>query len=109
MPHLRFRAVEKNHVQELSQNLAEILAILIETTADNFTFEHVPTTFFRSGAEEKSYPFVEVLWFERPAPVKKKVAEHLTLKIKQLTGAVDVVVVFTTLDKTSYFENGTHF
>ena len=109
MPHLRFRAITKENVQSLTENLAEILAILTASPIDNFTFEHVPTTFFKSGKEDRSFPFVEVLWFERPEATKQKVAEHLTTKIKQMTAAEDVVVVFFDLPKSNYFENGTHF
>lgn len=109
MPHLRFRAIEAQHVQELSRQLAEPLAVMIKTDVDNFTFEHLPTVFFAKALKTEAYPFVEVHWFARPQELQDAVASKITSAVKALTGATDVVVIFFKLEKTAYYENGEHF
>ncbi|WP_374078224.1 DUF1904 domain-containing protein [Bdellovibrio bacteriovorus] len=109
MPHIRMRALKADHVRQLSADLSKDLAQVMNTSEDNFTFEAVATQFFTQGQLTDSYPFVEVLWFERPQEVQDNCARILTDKVKALTGAEDVVVVFHVLAKTAYYENGRHF
>ncbi len=109
MPHLRFRALDSKHVQKLSETLPEVLAKTMETSADNFTFEAVPTQFFTNGKMDNSYPFVEVHWFERSQKIKQESAQIITDQIKALTKATDVVVVYCALAKSDYFENSQSF
>ena len=109
MPHLRFRAINQNAVQELSHELVAPLSEIIETDPDNFTFERIETTYFQGGNPVESYPFVEVLWFARSSEVQNRCAEFLTEKIKAKTKSPDVVVVFQVLDRKAYYENGQPF
>lgn len=109
MPHIRIRAVKKDHVCQLSQSLAPELAQVMNTAEDNFTFEFIATEFFSQGQPSASYPFVEVLWFARSQEVQDASARIITAKVKALTGVEDVVVVFQVLEKSSYYENGQHF
>lgn len=109
MPHLRFHGVRPADVQHLSQDLAQELAKLYETSPDNFTLEHVPTQFFTNGAQAGAYPFVEVHMFARGPEQKQKGAEYLTRRLQKLTGAQDVCVLYRILEKENYFENGKHF
>ena len=109
MPHIRMRAVKKEHVQELSASLAKELAPAMKTAIDNFTFELVQTQFFSSGQETVSYPFVEVLWFARSQEVQDECASIITRQIKKIGPYEDVVVVFHVLLQESYYENGIHF
>ncbi|WP_413288153.1 DUF1904 domain-containing protein [Bdellovibrio sp. HCB337] len=109
MPHIRFRALQSQQVRQLSQELSPVLASAIQTSEDNFTFELIQTQFFSQGQETTSYPFVEVLWFARSQDVQDRCALIITEKVKTLTKAEDVVVVFSTLEKTAYYENGKHF
>lgn len=109
MPHLRFRALNQEQTQKLSQDLLPELAQIVNTAEDNFTFELVDTQFFYKGKTTESFPFVEVFWFERPQEVQDKVATFITDKVKSFSKADDVVVVFTELKKSSYYENGKHF
>lgn len=109
MPHIRVRGMTTAQVQALSENLGEELAPIIHTSPDNFTVEHIPSQFFANGRTDGGYPFIEVLWFDRPGEVKQKTAEHLTTRVKQLLPAADVAVIFRHIDKTDYFENGRHF
>lgn len=109
MPHLRFRAVKNEFVKELSAILPSILAPIMATSEDNFTFECIATEFYAFGKPSESYPFIEVLWFARNQTIQNECALVITEKVKLLTRAEDVVVVFTELDKISYYENGNHF
>ncbi|WII71020.1 DUF1904 domain-containing protein [Bdellovibrio sp. 22V] len=109
MPHLRFRATSAAEVRELSSSLPKELAAAMQTSEDNFTFELVNTQYFASGQETPSYPFVEVLWFERPQEVQDRCAVIITEKVNALGAYEDVVVVFQVLPKASYYENARHF
>lgn len=103
------RALKAEIVSQLSDELAPELASVMNTTPDNFTFECVSTEFYTQGRLTESYPFIEVLWFERSQEVQNQSARIITEKVKVASGATDVVVVFMALPKSSYYENGEHF
>lgn len=109
MPHLRFRAVKSEYIQELSKLLCKELAQEIGTSEDNFTFEKVDTQFFAQGYKTEGYPFVEVLLFERPQEVQDRCAKIITDHLKHLGSYEDVAVIFVHLAKSAYYENGRHF
>ena len=109
MPHIRMRALKKEHVQNLSEILVKDLAKTIATAEDNFTFEWIGSEFFFGGKATSSYPFVEVFWFARSQEVQDQVTLLITEKVKAETKTQDVVVVFQNLDKAAYYENGEHF
>jgi phenylpyruvate tautomerase PptA (4-oxalocrotonate tautomerase family) len=108
MPHLRIRGMASTQVQALSENLEAELAVIIGTSIDNFTIELEPSLYFQNGNPLDGYPFIEIHWFARTAEVKQKVAAHITERVKRITIG-DVAVVFKSLEKSDYFENGTHF
>lgn len=119
MPHLRFRAVTENCVQTMSEELPGILAPVLKTSEDNFSFELVATTYFEKGSKTNSYPFIEFLWFDRGQEVQDKCAAILTEKVKTylassitektITTSSDVVIVFLNLAKNQYYENSQSF
>lgn len=109
MPHIRMRSLNANQVSAVSTTLIEELAKITGAPADNFTLELVQTQFFYGGESVTSFPFVEVLWFERVQSIQDECAVLITQKVKDITQAEDVVVVFTKLSKESYYENGLHF
>jgi hypothetical protein len=109
MPHIRMRALSKEQVATLSQKMLQNLAGLIETGEDNFTFEKIDSQFFYGGKEVKSYPFIEVFWFERPKEVQDRTAAYITEQVKALVPHEDVAVVFRRLEPSEYYENGRHF
>lgn len=109
MPHLRIRAVQKEKMQQLSRSLIPELAKLLNSPEDNFTLELIASDFFHQGQETASYPFVEILWFARPQILQDQTARLITDQLRSLTQAVDIVVVFQTLEKSAYYENGNHF
>lgn len=49
MPHLRFRAVEFDHVKALSTKLVDDLQPLMACPREDFTLEHISTTFIFDG------------------------------------------------------------
>lgn len=109
MPHIRIRSLEKHLVEKLSLTLTSELAEALSTSEDNFTIELVSSEFFIEGKAILSYPFVEVLWFDRPQSIKDQCAKIITNQIRRLTNAEDIVVVFRNLNKESYYENLSHF
>ncbi len=109
MPHLRLRAVQPEHVELLSNTLPAALAPLMETSADNFSFELIGTQYFENGKASSSYPFIEVFWFARTQDVQDRSAIVITDMVKKLMPSLDVVVVFQEYKKSAYYENGSHF
>lgn len=109
MPHLRIRSLGSDQVANLSTSLVPDLAEITGAPIDNFTLELVPTQFFQDGKVVNSFPFVEVLWFERPQAIQDACAVLITKKVREVAPGQDVVVVFTKLAKNSYYENGMHF
>lgn len=110
MPHFRFRALEPQTVQALSDSLINELQPLIDSPREDFTFEYIYSTFFFDGAVSQAYPFVEVLWFDRGQAVQNQVASVITDHVRNvLDSQVDVAVIFTALDTKQYYDNGEHY
>ncbi|CCN49133.1 putative Tautomerase [Vibrio nigripulchritudo MADA3029] len=110
MPHLRFRAVEPQTVQTLSEVLLDDLQPLMDCPNEDFTFEYIYSTFFHSGKVEPAYPFVEILWFDRGQETQDKVAKVVTERLRQVVGSdVDVAVIFTALNSNEYYDNAEHY
>lgn len=109
MPHIRFKCISENNCKKLSKTLPPLLAKSMETGEDNFSFENLPHTFFANGKTTKSYPFVEVHWFERSQDIKARSAKIITDLVRSLTKAEDIVVVYVPIEKNDYFENGKSF
>jgi hypothetical protein len=101
--------MKEEHIAELSQSLPKDLAPSMETSEDNFSFELVGTQYFTKGQRGGAYPFIEVLWFQRSQEIQNKSAKIITDKVKQLCPQDDIAVVFVSLAKNSYYENGEHF
>lgn len=110
MPHLRFRAVEPQTVQTLSQSLIEALQPHMDCPAEDFTFEYIYSTFFHQGEVNSAYPFVEVLWFDRGQDTQDAVARIITAQVRGIIGEdVDVAVIFSALNAQGYYDNGEHY
>ena len=109
MPHIRFKSVLVQHMKSLSKSLPKPLAKAMETTEDNFSFELVENQYYSNGKKSKSYPYVEVHWFERSQDCKINSAKIITDQIRKLTKAEDIVVVFIPIEKNNYFENAKSF
>lgn len=111
MPHLRLRAVEFDHVKAMSMTLVDELLPLMACPREDFTVEHVSTTFIFDGEVSDAYPFVEVLWFDRGQEIQDQVAEVITRIVRdELEDAeLDVAVIFTALSPAAYYDNGRHY
>ncbi|MGR5069225.1 MULTISPECIES: DUF1904 domain-containing protein [Vibrio] len=110
MPHFRFRAVEPQAVQALSKTLTDELQPLMKCPREDFTFEYIYTTFFSEGEVTTSYPFIEVLWFDRGQDTQNKVAKGITQQVRGIVGEdVDVAVIFSALSPNAYYDNGEHY
>lgn len=111
MPHLRFRAVEFDHVKSLSTKLVDELEPLMVCPREDFTLEHISTTFIFDGEVSDAYPFVEVLWFDRGLDVQDKVAQSITAAVRaELEDPeLNVAVIFTALTPSAYYDNGSHY
>jgi len=111
MPHLRFRAVEFDTVKSLSTALVDELQPLMDCPREDFTLEHISTTFIFDGEVSDAYPFVEVLWFDRGQAVQDKVALKITEAVRQALEEPeqDVAVIFTALTLNAYYDNGEHY
>ncbi|UXI01877.1 DUF1904 domain-containing protein [Photobacterium sp. TY1-4] len=111
MPHLRFRAVEFDNVKAMSTALVDELQPLMACPREDFTVEHVSTTFIFDGEVSDAYPFVEVLWFDRGQEVQDQVAEVITRQVREELEdtELDVAVIFTPLSPAAYYDNGTHY
>lgn len=109
MPHLRFRAISPDNVAVISKETAEILADLMSCPIEDITYEMIPSQYYVAGECVASYPFIEILWFERGQVVQDQVAQYLTEKIQKLEQIKDVAIVFTALRPQSYYDNGEHY
>jgi phenylpyruvate tautomerase PptA (4-oxalocrotonate tautomerase family) len=109
MPHIRIRGINPEQALKFSETFKAEAATIVNTSADNFTIELIETKFFHEGTIDPGYPFIEVLWFERPQEVKDRFATHITERMRRVTNAKDVAVLFVPLQKEDYFENGNHF
>lgn len=110
MPHLRFRAVEPQTVQTLSQSLTDQLQPHMDCPREDFTFEYIYSTFFQEGEVSAAYPFVEVLWFDRGQETQDAVASIITSQVRGIIGEdVNVAVIFTALNAQGYYDNGEHY
>ncbi|KLV06428.1 hypothetical protein ABT56_08575 [Photobacterium aquae] len=111
MPHLRFRAIEFDLVKSLSTELVDDLLPLMGCPREDFTLEHISTTFIFDGEVSDAYPFVEVLWFDRGQDIQDRVAAAITEAVRAAIEIPeqDVAVIFTVLPPSGYYDNGNHY
>lgn len=109
MPHIRIRSLSESAVASLSRDLPKTLAPLMKTTEDNFTVELIGTRFFSQGVVVDGDPMIEVQWFDRGQEIQDACAAEITFLVRPHTKSEFIAVVFTSLPKTAYYENGTHF
>lgn len=104
MPHLRLYHVDAGLAAERAAGLVDRLTAAVGCERSWFTLEIVPTMPLPTGSGEPIRPLVEVLWFERPAPLRAAVSLILS---EELKGEADyLTTVFFDLHEGDYFENG---
>jgi len=81
----------------------------MSTTEDNFTVELISTKFFANGASVEGDPMLEVMWFDRGQETQDVCARELTKLVRPHTKSQYIAVVFSSLARTAYYENGNHF
>ncbi|GAB6181414.1 DUF1904 domain-containing protein [Desulfotomaculum defluvii] len=108
MPQIIIRGIELEIVKTMSIDLLMGLHRIIGCPLDDLTLECNTSTFVKNGALDKGYPFVEVAWFDRGQTVQDQVAKEITAHI-QRAGYSNIDIMFTTLEKIKYYENGQHF
>lgn len=109
MPHIKFRGMNRDEVQEMSTELLNDLVHLMNIPRDHFTIELESTTFIHDGQlDRNAYPFVNVEWFDRGDQMMEQTAKVITDAVKHYNYP-DVGVYFRNLRKERYYENGSHF
>ena len=110
MPHLRFRAVSVDTLQQISTSLLADLCALTGGKPEFVTLECVASTQVRDGANDAGFPFVELVWFERPQEVQDAAAALITRHLKGVLGEQTYVVVqVLPIVKSHYYSNGQHY
>ncbi|MFC5706598.1 DUF1904 family protein [Aeromonas eucrenophila] len=110
MPHLRFRAVSVDTLQRISTPLLAELCALTGGKPEFVTLECVDSIRVRDGAIEAGFPFVELVWFERPQEVQDAAAALITRHLKAVLGEQTYVVVqVLPIVKSHYYSNGEHY
>lgn len=109
MPHLRCRALELETVKKISTSLINGLTEIIKCDRSWFTLEHINSIFISDEEVINSYPFIEILWFDRGEKVKKEVADFITNLLKKENDYLSITIIFIDLEKNNYFENGENF
>lgn len=109
MPHLRFRAVSVDTLQQISTPLLADLCALTGGKPEFVTMESVPSQWVRDGQSEAGFPFVELVWFERPQAMQDAAAALITRHLKAALGEQTYVVVqVLPIVKSQYYSNGEH-
>lgn len=110
MPHIRFRAVSVDTLQRISTPLLAELCTLTGGKPEFVTLECVDSIRVRDGAIEAGFPFVELVWFERPQEMQDVAAALITRHLKAVLGEQTYVVVqVLPIVKSHYYSNGQHY
>lgn len=108
MPALKLKAIDAKKALTISKELIDELQELIQCPRDYFSIEVTQSKFIMDGKFVGGPQTVDVLWFDRGQEVQDKAAKIITKHINSI-GYKSVDVVFHTLDKMKYYENGEHF
>jgi len=108
MPIIKIKAIPQNDVSKISKTLIDDLQKATQIPREHFTLELPTSIYILDGQVVDGPKMVEVFWFDRGQELQDEVAVILTRHI-QSAGYPDVDVIFTILDRNSYYENGEHF
>lgn len=104
MPHLRFRGCDEALLERLTPALVSRLAGEIMCEPDWITVECVATRYLTTPP----VAFVEILWFDRGAAVKDRVAAALA-EAFSAHGVSVPTIRFVPIHPGDYYEDGRHF
>ncbi len=109
MPHLRFRAVSVDTLKQISSPCWRISVPSPGQTGVRHPGEHRQPLGAR-GEVEAGFPFVELVWFERPQELQDAAAALITRHLKAVLGEQTYVVVqVLPIVKSGYYSNGQHY
>lgn len=94
-------------VQKISTQMVNELEEIIGCPRDYFRIELVDSTLIRDSDIVTGCPLVQVNWFDRGQEVQDKVALSITKNIQDV-GYEQVEIFFIVLERSRYYENGTH-
>ncbi|MFT2111242.1 DUF1904 family protein [Marinomonas sp. 2405UD68-3] len=110
MPHIRVRGMPFEIVESISAELIESVAKITEAPNSHFTLEYQAVTYIVAGGASPSYPFFDIIWFDRGQEVKTKVASCIDHLIRPLIPEEqDIAIVFHSINGENYYENTEHF
>lgn len=105
MPQIKIRGIETEIIRRQSKQLIDELALLTQSPRDYFTLEVIHSTFVLDGDVVPGYPFVEIAWFDRGQDIQDQVAQAIGRLLNE-GGCPSVDIMFTILEKSSYYEIG---
>jgi hypothetical protein len=108
MPALKLKAIDENKALSVSKQLIDELQQLIQCPRDYFSIELVQSKFIMDGMFVEGPQMVDVFWFDRGQETQDKAAKIITKYINSI-GYKSVDIIFHSLEKDKYYENGEHF
>lgn len=108
MPALKFKAIEAAKLLSVSKSLIDDLETLLECPRSYFSMEVPQAVYISDGKYVQGSAVVEVAWFDRGQELQDKTAGIITKHMNSV-GYKEVDVIFLSLDKAKYYENGEHF
>lgn len=105
MPQLTVRGISVEAMAGISSSMVEELAVVCGCGTDHFTVDCLNVTSVFGGQAVKTYPFIEVAWFERGSEVRDRFAEVVSRYVR-LAGVPEVEVAFKVYQEDAYYVNG---
>ncbi len=106
MPHLVIKNVKKDEFTTQVKDLSKKLTEIIGCPEDWITISYAGETLTYIAGEDMTDEnvFVEVKWFDRPQEMKIVVQKIINDAFAK--EGRDIMIIFETLTKENYFENG---
>ncbi|MDE6452262.1 MAG: DUF1904 domain-containing protein [Odoribacter sp.] len=107
MPFFRFHFVEEARLAEVSRQLTDEIQRAVGCPREHIVLETVHSGIVLEGAVRTGgeWPFVEVVYFERPREIQHEVARILYECLRKV-GYPDSDIHFRYLQPCNYYENG---
>lgn len=106
VPHLLIRGVDPDRLASLSEALVGELAVIFDCPPDHILLECMHTTAVFAGKRVASYPFVEVVWFERGVEARDAAAACIDRHMRVLLGLEEMEIAFRVYTPDAYYANG---
>ncbi|MBO9600653.1 MAG: DUF1904 family protein [Cohnella sp.] len=106
MPHLLIRGVDPDRLASVSEAMVGELAEIFDCPPDHILLECMHTTAVFAGARVASYPFVEVVWFERGMTTRDAAAACIDRHLRVSLGIDEMEIAFRVYTPEAYYSNG---